>query len=399
MKPSKHTTETRIAGVLCAIFAAVIIGCGGSGGGDAGTGSSATGTTATGTTATGTTATGTTATGTTATGTTATGTTATGTTATGTTATGTTSGLPGFLPPNKILYSENSGSAPQLKAVSPDGTGVQVIGTFPINVIAAVQDPNVSNQFFFAAGDVSGSGGPYQIFKGNSTLTTAGATLVSTQQFDYVSDLDVSPDGTTLVFTAAPTASDPLKLFKMPTAGGAPVYLDDATYFSLAPNGTLIAYVKDDLGTTNRIYTRGYATGSTPTAITGSLDISTPTWNHSSSKVLFPRSINGDPRDLYTVGASGGTITTLTNTPNLSELASTYNSDDTKIAYLAAANSAFPGASGIYVAASTGLSAVQIVASDSLNFESIYWTNAQGRLSSGGFKFSFAKHKRSKATR
>ena len=369
--PRRVFTPATVTASLAVLGGALLIGCGG--GGTSGPGL----TTGTGIT-TGTNTTGT-ATGTTTT----TGT----TTATTTGTTGTTGGPTtlGALPVNRILYSDGNGTTSVLRRIAADGTDSAPIAQFPTNVAVVAPNPQTSNVYAFAARPSNDNQGLFTLYRGTSTVDPATATAITTQQFTYVSDLAFSPDGTIVFFIAQVSDTDTPKLYRVATAGGAPQVLDFAdNYLSVSPVGQKIVYSKlnaSEDGTD--LYVRDYSPTSTPTKLTNAVaENSLGSFDRTGTKIVYSSDAAASGYDLYSIPATGGTPTRLTNTPDLDEFGAAYNDDGTKIAYSALSQTA--GLSGIYLANADGAAASQLLANTSLNFD-IYWTSQLGRgITAGG---------------
>lgn len=348
--------------VLCA--AALVIGCGGGGGG--------TTTTATATTATATASTAT-ATATTATGTSATGTTATSTATTASTGV-TDGGIGGVLMPNTIYYAEGLTA---LRTIKPDGTGDALLANIPSTIVAAIPNPAVTGQWFFAYG----AAGTYGIYR-NSTLDISGAVQIVPQTYDAVTSLQASPDGTTLYYVAS-TSSTASQLFKVATISGTPVALDFAESAHLNMKGDFLVYGRFESSLSRaQIYKRTTANSGTPVRLVNDAnDDLFPQWNRTGDRVVFKSIVTAGTSDFYTVASDGTGLLRITNTPNQDKLAASFSPDGSQIAF--GSVNVDPNQTGLYKTGTGSVnSATTLIKADSSISEQIYWTGTNGR---GGF--------------
>ena len=353
--------QTMLPALAVLIAAGLVIGCGGGGGGTV--------------TTTSTTSTATTSTATTATGTTSTATTSTATSATGTTTGLTDGGIAGVLMPNTIYYSEGVTS---VRTIKPDGTGDALLATIPDTISAAVPNPVVVGQWFFAYR--SSASGLYGIYR-NASLTISGAVQIVTPTYSSVTSLQASPDGSTLFYVAS-TSLTPGQIFKVATISGTPLALDFAESAHLNMKGDYLVYGRYNatLGRAQIVKRSSADSATAAVLVNDSNDDLFPQWNRAGDKVVFKAALSPTGQDLFVVKSDGTSLLKITNTPGTDKLAASFSPDGTQVAF--GAVNVDPAQTGIYKTGTTAVdSGTTLVKADSAISEQIYWTGTNGRSS------------------
>lgn len=306
----------------------------------------------------------------------------------------------GSLPPNAILFTRFDGSGVFLKSIKEDGSNETVLASFNGDTIKAVAaNPNTANQFAFVNFD-SATIPSMKLYRGNSALNPATSTQLTTTVFEDVLDVQFSPDGQYVLFSAVRTGDANYKLFVVPAAGGTETILDNGGDFSVCPDSAnrTVVYSKDNpSGTSSDLYTVNYVTGAGKTALTTlNTETFTPSWNRAATKVYFSSQQpvsggSGTQTELFTVTYPGGVTAQVTTTDAVFESGFGVNEGESKVSYIN-----FTGSdtdSGVYVMNADGTGVLKLVGSTGIGI-STYFTNSQGRMVGGQpFHFTFGKRK------
>lgn len=264
-----------------------------------------------------------------------------------------------------------------------------------------VKDHTSSTRFYFSADGGSG----IRLYRGNGALSITSATQLGAQTWDVITDMQVSSDGSTIVFTGAQTPTDPIEVWKIGSNGSGLARLDAGNEFSVSPvvGSTEIAFVKDNAaGTASELYTRSYTTTSATVSATQlttfGQTVATPNFTKDGSKIVFSRLLPttpaGDQYDLFSLTASGSGLTQLTNSSAISEIGGSFNEAMNRLSYISfdATNPTF-----LQVSDSGGANPNVLVTDSGLSFTT-YWTSSIGRGTDGiGFRVSrpdLAKNRR-----
>ncbi len=375
--------------MITAAVAAIIIGCGGGGGGG---GSSPT--TTTGTTTTGTTTTGTTTTGTNSGGTNSGGTNSGGTNSGGTSAGGTTSGS---LPQNAILFGQfQSSTTYQVMALNPSAAASSTNPTVyqsnvPDTTSVFVQNPNVTNQFVFAANSGDNPANLVGIYS-NSSLTTVGATTLAPAAYGSVVSLSLTQDGKNIVFTAYDSSNNVSSLYTMSSTGANLTLLDTSEGSSISPaDSDTIVYSNNLSGLTYQLYTRSLKAGASgkPQQLTTDTagDKFVPVFSRDGSKVAYQFSNNTTfVSNVAVITTSSGAVVNLPAS-SYAPVAQAFNGSGTNVGILAQDNTS--GNVEILNQAISATSSPSVLYNPSptanIDFSAgIYWTTSGGRTAGGG---------------
>ncbi len=287
-----------------------------------------------------------------------------------------TSGV-GYLAPDTIYFADNTNSNETLCAISPSGSTLSVLGTLPNGFGAAIVNPSSRNSFVFT---YSPNGTRIGIYT-NQTLSARGATELVSPQFDGVSMLQVTPDGSTVVFIA--DANGLSSLYTVSTAGGLPRSLTAADTASLSPDGQTIVF-SAPTNSGEFLGTISIAGGATTIMTNGqSVDLY-PQFKKDGTQIVFSSNrsdpAGSAPFDLYTMTLSNKVVTRITTSTTRSTFGASFSGDGTRLSYVALDPSQ-PGGSGVFVMATNGGPSTQIWSSDSVG-ASTYWSSSSGRSGS-----------------
>ncbi|MFZ4507148.1 MAG: TolB family protein, partial [Fimbriimonas sp.] len=295
------------------------------------------------------------------------------------TTTGSTSGGIGVLPANVIFYSEFlSPTVTEVRRINPDASGDTLFISLSDLYGPVAPNPVVAGQYVFAYRPTSIAN--YKIYKGNSLDAGSAVNLVSSEVYEYVSSLQVTPDGSQVVFTAVrPTLT--IRLCKVAIAGSANATVLDANESSMAsisPLGDKVVYSRVD-GGDGDIYIRGLGATDDATALTNNTSEELwPQISRDGTQVVFSsdRTTPGQ-YDLYTILAAGGTTIQVTNTSDRSELGASWSPDSTTLSF---ASIRLSGAteSGLFKISKSG-SGLTLLKSSSAVGETTYWTGTNGK--------------------
>lgn len=354
--------RSSLVALACTVFGALIIGCGGGGGGG---GNSTNSTTSTTSTDTG-------------------GTNPTTTSGAAGSIGGGTDGGTGALTPNAIYYlTVNPTAGYDVKYTNEAGTaaGTYATGVTDLAPYAVSPDPSSSGRLVFAAPATSSSStlGIYR----NTSATTAGATTIVTPRYSEIDSLQVSRDGTKVVFVAA-TASDATPhLYVVPTSGsGTPTLLDGDYIISadLSSTGNLVVYEKLPSTGSTELYVRDLSATAPVQFTNDAFDQDEPQFSKDGSKIVFSQDDGTGRHVLGLLSSAGGTITKIDPFPGtaVSVRAPSFNSAGTRIAFVAEGDQTTN--SGVFTCDATGANLTQVPGTYPPSpLPSLYWTNAGGR--------------------
>lgn len=298
-------------------------------------------------------------------------------------------GDPTWVPGNKIFYTAVNVGDPSnidLLHMDPDGDNQTLFFTMPPEIISAAPNPNVEDQLVFAH---TQDGIVYELYR-NSSLSTTGAFKLTDgddDPFGFVGTIQVTPDGTKVMFTA--TLDTDNAVYTVNMNGTGLTRLDDADDAHLSQDGTLIAYSKLE-GTFANVWRMGID-GSAKTRLTNTTadDDIFPQWSKNGAKITFSSNQAADlPAsnfDVYTINADGSSLFRLTITED-DEFGPTYNPTGTEIAFFRVGRET-PDVNGIYKRPSGGGGETELLLDPSAGgtapFHGIYWTSTTGRAPGG----------------
>jgi hypothetical protein len=301
-------------------------------------------------------------------------------------------GLPaGQLPANVIFYTEvvpagESELNVQVRHMSGEGANDTLYTTLSGSsdetrpqVVAFAPSPVEANVRFFAY--QANLSAPIGIYR-NTSVNIQGATQVVAPTYSVVSQLMVSPDGSTLAYVAA-TGEGQRRLYRVAASGAsAPVLLDAAEQAAVSPTGDRVVYSRPTPGSSDAgdIWSRPLKSAGDAVQLTNSpADDTYPTFSRDGSRVVFSSGATFFESDLFTMKSDGTDVVRVTNTPDVVEAGATFNEAGSQIAYIATDNSDSTN-SGVYRIAASGDATTRVLlrASTSLGAD-LYWTSADGR--------------------
>ncbi len=343
------------------VLAALIIGCGGGGGGGNTT------TTTTGSTNT-------------------TGTSTTTSGAAGTIGGGTDGGT-GALQANAIYYLTSDPTAGyDVKYTNESGS---VAGTYATGVTqlapVASPDPSSAGRLLFAA-PASSTSTLLGIYR-NTSATTAGATTVVTPRYSEIDSLQVSRDGTKVVYVAATTADATPHLYSVATTGsGTPTLLDGDEIISadLSSTGNIVVYEKLPSTGSTELYVRDLSATAPVQFTNDAFDQDEPQFSKDGSRIVFSQDDGTGRHVIGLLSSAGGAITTVNPFPGTttSVRAPSFNAAGTRIAFVAEGDTT--ANTGLFTCDLSGGTVTQIPNTVApLPLRSLYWTNNGGRAASG----------------
>jgi large repetitive protein len=200
-------------------------------------------------------------------------------------------------------------------ALSPDATKVVYVASGQVHVhcidntcdrdLAAGTDPTWSPDGTKIA-YVAAGGAIYDIAQDGSQ-SSPGTQIISSGAVT-TDGLAWSPDGTKIAFTSDRGTHEEIWAATVSTGTQTQVTAnsgaEEDTQPAWSPNGNTIAFASDRSGTGTQIYTVGASGGSLTQITSGTTVDSDPVWSPDSTKVAFTRS-----SDVYVVASSGGTAT------------------------------------------------------------------------------------------
>lgn len=288
------------------------------------------------------------------------------------------SGSAGVLPSNVVFYTETpTASVSEIRYITPAGGGDTSYASLGANYACVALNPVNANQRFFAYQADATS--PYGIYK-NGTVNFAGAVQVVAPTYASVISLQMANDGNTLYYVAAAPGADTPQIFKVATAGGTPVALDNAEDAHLNAAGTTLVYSKLTPAFTTDIWKRGVNTADVPVRLTNSDgEDEFVQWSKDGTKIAFSSDRSGTMR-VYTMAADGTNVHQVTSTGETLDLSPSFNSDGSKIAYLAISNDAVGSPSNLTTVSSAGTDQGKVSLKAAQDFLlGTYWTGTNGR--------------------
>lgn len=294
-----------------------------------------------------------------------------------------------WVPANKIFYTavpDNDPTQIAIRHVDPNTEVVTDFLTLPINVVAAAPNPSVANQLIFAYTTNPGPSATYAFYK-NTSLTTVGASKITNEvvnAFETVGTIQVTPDGSRILFTAA--IGTDFAMYIMNSDGANLRRIDDADDANLSPDGTKIVYSKLEGGDAN-IWVIGINDLSGTVIYNSDSDDIEPQWNKAGTKIAFASLQAADlPTsnfDIYTILPDGEQLTRVTATED-DERSPTWGPDG-RVGYLLIALASDIELNGIYVTTDGQVPPTNQIVSDPSVSAPLYWTNNQGRALEAGW--------------
>ena len=293
------------------------------------------------------------------------------------------------MPPNVILYSNtsDSGVTSNVVQVSPDGTGRKQILHMPEAFEGVGLNLAVPGEKVFGYSPSGAVNPTYGIYRSNS-ISTSGMVTVVPPTYSFVETVQVSYDGAWVYYVAAIGSGDAC-LYKVATAGGAPIVLDNSGFVYTASvdivSGSKITYDKDytypDGRVESAVFVKSTDSDGPPILLTNdsTANYGCPQFSPDGTKIAFVSDKDDANMEVYVVSASGGNILQVTNAPQLPKQYTgvAFSPDGTTTAFIG-----FD--SGVYRSAPLGAQgAPTLIVHDATAIGGIYWTNASGRAQGG----------------
>lgn len=276
----------------------------------------------------------------------------------------------GTLPADSILYSVESDSGTQIRAIGGDGQNDRIYASLPPGFGPFAPSP-VTADWLFAW---SPNGTDTRLYR-NTVVSDDGASPLFETSFGVIYTVQITPDGRHAVFAASSDFTT-TSLYVVNLMGAEePRLLDVGDHPSLSPNGSMVAYSKPNASGSSICVMP--VTGGASTAITSSGSDVLPQWSRDGQKIVFSGNRGDDNFDLYSVKPDGTGLTRLTSTPLVSELGASYNSLGTLISYVGIVG--VDATAGLYRMAAGGGPPTLLKATADMGVAS-YWTSPSGRL-------------------
>lgn len=316
-----------------------------------------------------------------------------------------TSTTAGVLPANVIFFIDTTdqGATTNYRQVNPDGTGQKLLYSFPAAFQAITLNPVIKNQIVFGYSPNAGVNAKYGIYKNSSVSATSVKQIVA-PVYRLVSEIQVSPDGSTVYYIAA-IGSGNTELYKVPITGGVPVVLNSDAIFSMnvdEVDGSRITYdkvVKYSNGNfKSTIIVQPTKNTGVPVELNpdSSANYACPQFSKDGSKIVFTSDKADAQGEVYVMNSTDGSnMVQVTSNPTINKLYNgcTFSADGTKVAYIGfdTAGSAY----GVYESSLIGGSgsSTNIVNDLTIN-PGINWTSAAGLLLKGSTNPNVLVHQR-----
>ncbi len=323
-----------------------------------------------------------------------------GTTASNPGGTGGTDGGTGNLPQDSIFYTVSSGAGTgtyDVRYVKEDGTGSGVYATgVSGDAPPASPNPAVSGQFVFAAKPTGSNA--YGLYKGTvASATDPNTTRILAPSLGQISTLQVSRDGSKVIYVGATSASSNVQnLYVVSASGGVPTQIDsDVFSASLSSDGSKVVYSKAPTGSDIlELYVR-FLNETASTRLTNN-DVydDDPQFSKDGTKIVFTQQVSGSTHErLATINLTAGApyaATTFDPVPTSDfQRGPSFNSAGTRVSFVVIG---VPGAQGVWTSNVDGSDARQIVANDNL-LSPTYWSTPNGR-SIGGQTLGLSRSRR-----
>lgn len=269
-----------------------------------------------------------------------------------------------------------------MSTINPDGSGNTTFLELGELYGPAAPNPAVAGQIVFAYR--TSLSADYKIYKGSSLDPGSATVLVSGELYDYVSALQVTSDGTQVVFTASRTGQTS-HLRKVAIGGATSSTILDANECAMSSlnwSSDKVAYVRV-AGGDGDIFIRGLGTSDTPVQLTNNTVAEElwPQFSKNGTKVVFSSDRDGLQFDLYTINIDATGLFRLTSSADLNESSASWSPTATQLSYSAFTISGSLTNNGLYRINSDGTGKTQIRSVSAIG-ESIYWTSADGRARS-----------------
>ena len=247
----------------------------------------------------------------------------------------------------------------------------------------ASPDPSASGQILYAAAP---SGSQFGIYRGTNPASTTGAQTIVSSAYEGIDTIQVSRDGTKVVYIARPVGDTASHLYYAlvnsdpASVPSAPVRLDGGEVLSaeISAGGSQVVYARVDSNGTS-LYVRNFASSTSKPLISDGRDYGEPQYSKGGlERVVYSVGTSDSSRHIAEFITPAGSVGKIDPFPAGSEISMrspTYNSDGTRIAFYADAPDSAD--SGIYTCDITGQNLVK--AANGVLPPSIYWTTLTGR--------------------
>jgi Tol biopolymer transport system component len=266
--------------------------------------------------------------------------------------------------------------------VNPDGTNLDGGSANPYESYDAhigLATPNPQKAAFAFAYTADPTNVVYDIYS-NATLTTTGATRLTSVGFSSVNSLQFSPDGTKIVFVASVGSDLTASSLYVMNADGTGIHtLDSADDCYVASDGVHIAYTRfDTVNQVGQIYLVNID-GTNLHAITSNTDDHFGVQlSKDVTRFAWSEAPTGGSYDIYTSAIDGSQLTKITSLNGDNGLTPTFSNDGTTVAYVD--NASDTTKTGIYSVGINGLGTATVTLNPSTN-SGIFWTSSTGILS------------------
>ncbi|HVL39948.1 MAG TPA: hypothetical protein VM328_11215 [Fimbriimonadaceae bacterium] len=295
---------------------------------------------------------------------------------------GTTGSTTGTIPNNKIFYSLGTGTGTEVYHIDPNGQNDTLYGTLPDGYSGFGANPQVV-EFVFGHDDPGTQAVKYGLFV-NGTVNVAGASQLTARTFDAIGTIQFTPDGQTILFTASIVQNpgtineeEVWSLYRITRNGGLqnPTKLDDGEDLDISPDGTRVVYTKLT-GTFGEIYTRNVDGTGTATRLTNNtFEDWMPQYSKDGQRIVFSSDRNGTNFDIYTMTTAGGGVVNVTNTGSADEYGPSYSADSTQISFVVLALD--PSQTGLFRINANGASRTALKLAPNINLQT-WWSPGTG---------------------
>lgn len=237
------------------------------------------------------------------------------------------------MPPDRIFFNEVGSSGTTIRHISPAGTGVTNFATLDERIATAAPNPAVTQFAFFYTPtlDINSTQFGYQLFR-NSTPSRTGASTLNATKFVTVGTIQYTPDGSSIIFTAAVTEGSPFKVYRVSATGGTLTDLGAGEEAFINPAGNKIAVTRlnggfGDIGTMN-------VDGTGFVNLTNTLDSEdiNPQWSKDGTQIFFASNQGSATFDIFRMSDTGTNRVRLT-TANVDEFGPSPNTSGLEVSF------------------------------------------------------------------
>lgn len=280
------------------------------------------------------------------------------------------------MPDDKIFFTEFDAEGMKVKFMDPDGSNVQTFASVSYNIPVIAPNPALTQYFFFYTPNPSATSPVYDLYR-NTSPQFAGATRMTSDNFDFPGTIQVTPDGSKVVFTASRGELD-FGVYTINASGTGKVRIGNGEEAYVAPNGSKLVITRviggvGDIGICN-------LDGTAFTNLTSSaFEDFSPQWSKDGAHIFYASDAGGN-FNIFRVASSGGVSLQITSAPE-DEFGPSPNHTGTRVSFVVGSGSLDDY--GVYVVDTAGTNRSPLYLNSGIG-DATFWTPIDG-VDSGGY--------------